>query len=469
MRAREERTWAAGVKPDAVIRRAGIAVAEAVRRMAPGLGPVLVLAGRGHNGDDAEVAAERLEDRESTLVRLRDPGDSDSFDRARSWLVAHRGRRDAVVVDGLFGIGLNRPLEGRWADLVAEVNDSGVPVLAVDSPSGLDADTGRPMGPTVRASRTLTLGAVKRGLLAESAADHVGRLELAWDIGLLPSEEGEGTWWTLAEDFAGYPPRRSESAHKGTFGHVVVVAGSLGYHGAAVLAARGALRARPGLVTVLTEERCYLPVASSVQSAMVRPWAGEAWNAPGITALVIGPGLASPGLSPAWRTETLRVWREARCPVVVDASALDWLPAGGRTAGLRIVTPHPGEAGRLLGVGAAEVRNDRMGGVRRLLARWEGTDLWVVLKGRHTLIGGGATGVWVNSSGNPGLAQGGSGDVLSGYLGGLLAQPELSRDAGLAVRHGVWRHGAVADALEATGDAWTTEDLAEAMGGRIRS
>ncbi|MGE3311943.1 MAG: NAD(P)H-hydrate epimerase, partial [Limisphaerales bacterium] len=387
MRAREERTWAAGVKVEAVIRRAGLAVAAAARRMSPAGGPLLVLAGRGHNGDDAEVAAGELSDREPVLVRLRASDDSRAFDRARSWLRAHRGQGDALIVDGLFGIGLNRPLEGPWADLVGEVNDSGIPVLAVDCPSGLDADTGRPLGCAVKSARTVTLGAVKWGLLADGAADHVGRLELARDIGLLPGEGEATAWWTLAEDFVGFPPRRPESAHKGTFGHVGIVAGSFGFHGAAVLAARGALRARPGLVTVLTEESVHLPVASSLSAAMVRPWTGGDWDAGGITALVVGPGLASSRLSPAWRSEMVRIWREALCPVVVDASALDWLPAGGRIAGLRVVTPHPGEAGRLLGVASVEVQDDRMDAMRRLLARWDGADLWGVLKGRHTLVG----------------------------------------------------------------------------------
>lgn len=461
MRDRESRTWAAGVAPSSVIQRAGMAVASTALGMTRPGASVLVLAGRGHNGDDAEVASGHLTGREVTFLRLTE---SEGFARAHAWLERHRGCWDALVVDGLFGIGLNRPLEGVWAGLVEGVNGSGVPVLAVDVPSGLDADTGRPLGIAVKAARTLTLGSVKGGLVADSAAPWVGRLELASDIGLVAEEGSANCWWTEARDFAGYPPRRLESAHKGTFGHVVVVAGSAGYHGAAVLAARGALRARPGLVSVVTDERCYVPVASSMQSPMVRAWGGERWDGEGVTAVVAGPGLAAGSLSPAWRMELVRLWREATCPVVVDASALGWLESGGTCAGLRVVTPHPGEAGRLLGLGAAEVQADRMRALEALVSRWPGTQLWVVLKGRHTLVGASGQGIWVNSSGNPGLAQGGSGDVLAGYLGGLLAQPGLARDAGRALRHGVWRHGAVADALEATGEAWTSEDLAAAMG-----
>ncbi len=461
MRAREIRTWAAGVPREAVIRRAGMAVAKVAQRMTREAARVLVLAGRGHNGDDAEVAASGLDDRETTFLRMKD---SLSFGRAYEWLEHHREQSGALVIDGLFGIGLNRPLDGEWGGLVEEVNRSGLEVLSVDVPSGLNADTGEALGPVVSAARTLALGAVKRGLLAEDAAAYVGRLELAWDIGLLPGEGDGMHQWTLEEDFRGFPPRRPESGHKGNFGHVAVVAGSLGYHGAAVLAARGALRARPGLVSVVTDERCYVPVASQLQSAMVHSWAGEALDNEGITSMVIGPGLASPSISPAFRNEIVRVWRESTRVVVADASALDWLPKGERCAGLRVVTPHPGEAGRILRTDAASVQADRLGTVRALLDVWPDTDLWVVLKGRHTQVGGPGAVVWVNPSGNPGLAQGGSGDVLAGFIGGLLAQPALMKDAGLAIRYGVWRHGAVADALQDAGRAWTTEDLAQAIG-----
>lgn len=464
MRAWEARTWEAGVAPAEVIRRAGRAVGRAAMEMTSDGSPVLVLAGRGHNGDDAEVAAGGLEGREVTLCRVREAGD---FEVARAWLDRHRGRREALVVDGLFGIGLNRPLEGAWAALVTGVNRSALPVLAVDVPSGLDAETGRTSGPAVIANRTLTLGAVKAGLLREGAAVHVGRLTLAADIGLVPWEGTTELSWTMAEDFEGYPPVRPTASHKGSFGQVVVVAGSMGYHGAAVLAARGAGRARPGLVSVVTEGRCYVPVASALQSAMVRTWEGEPWDGDRVTAVVVGPGLASRSLSPAWRAEFVRLWHEATCPVVVDASALDWLPTSGPVNGVRVLTPHPGEAGRILGIPAAAVQADRPTAGRALLARWPGAAIWMVLKGSHTLVGSTESGLCVNSTGNPGLAQGGSGDVLAGYLGGLLAQPEVAVETGRAVRFAVWRHGAVADLLEATGEAWTSEDLAASMGKRI--
>lgn len=467
MREWEARTWAAGVAQDEVIRAAGRAVAMVVRRRSRVGAPVLVLAGRGHNGDDAAVAAGELDDRKVLLVRVQGPGGAR---QALDWLEHHAGRAGAVVVDGMFGIGLSRPIEGECAEVIAAVHRSGLETIAVDVPSGVDAERGIALGPAVEASITVTLGAVKRGLLEETVARYVGRLELASDIGLVaqppvPIDGAKALFWTVPGDFEAYPPRRPAGGHKGTFGHVAIVAGSEGYHGAAVLAALGALRARPGLVTVYTDERCYVPVASQLRAAMVRPWRGERIEASGHTAVVVGPGLASARLPGNCRSEVARLWREAGCPVIGDATALDWLPERVEPgAGVRVVTPHPGEAGRLLGVPAAEIQADRCGAVRRLAERWEGGGTLVVLKGRHTLVGGAAEGIRVNSSGNPGLGQGGSGDVLAGYLGGLLAQSALVAEPSRAVRYGVWRHGWAADRLEETGRAWTVDELVEALG-----
>src|SRR2546426_9708724 len=162
--------------------------------------------------------------------------------------------RPTLIVDGLFGIGLNRPLEGVWVRLIEKVNRSQIPVLAIDVPSGLNADTGEPEGAAIRAAITLTLAAPKKGLLASAAWPFVGRLEVAPDIGLVPCPHEGEMLWTVAEDFLGYPPARPVDGHKGTFGHIVIFAGSLGYHGAAVLAANGATRAQPGLFSLFVSE-----------------------------------------------------------------------------------------------------------------------------------------------------------------------------------------------------------------------
>lgn len=462
MREREEQTWATGVAMESVIRRAGIAVAKAALRQTRTDDPVLVLAGRGHNGDDATIAEQHLGDRDTELARIREPAD---FEGAREWLRQQQGHPRALVIDGLFGIGLNRPLDRDWQEVIEFINASGVRILAVDAPSGLNADTGEPMGAAIRATTTITLGAVKAGLIKQSAAEYVGRLELEHDIGLVPSTISDGPVWGVASDFLTFPPARLDSSHKGSFGHVAVLAGSLGYHGAAVLAAEGALKARPGLVTVFVDDRCYVPVASQLRAAMVRPWRGETIDMEEFTAFVIGPGMASPGLSPAVREEVNRLWETAPGAVVVDASALDWLAAGHRKTakGWRVTTPHPGEAARLLETGTSEIQEDRFGTALRLHDRYGGSKGIVVLKGRQTVIADEGRSPWVNPTGNPGLAQGGTGDVLAGFLGGLLAQPRLIQDPVKSVRYGVWRHGAAADALEASGRAWTTEDLVESL------
>jgi NAD(P)H-hydrate epimerase len=184
------------------------------------------------------------------------------------------------------------------------------------------------------------------------------------------------------------------------------------------------------------------------------------------TAILIGPGLTSRELSEKFRRAARRLWMDSPLPVIADASALDWLPAGPCHEGvLRIITPHPGEAARLLKLSVAEVQQDRVGAVRELSRRW--ANCHVVLKGRQTIVGQAKEDLFANSSGNPYLAQGGSGDLLAGYLGGLLAQPEHQKDAALALRYGVWQHGAAADALLATRPHFTVEELAEELG-RVR-
>ena len=265
-------------------------------------------------------------------------------------------------------------------------------------------------------------------------------------------------------DFFGYPPRRPVTGHKGTFGHLVILAGSVGYHGAAVLATRAALRARPGLVTLSTTEATYAAVAAQTQAAMVHPWRPGGRLPDSASAFLVGPGLAAPDLSPDHRAEVRFLWENSPLPVIADASALDWLPPGNVRAGaLRFLTPHPGEAARRLGTTAAAVQADRPAAVRELSRRFG--DAWVVLKGHQTIIGRTGPEIFYNGSGNPGLAQGGSGDVLAGYLGGLLAQPVLQADPLTALRCGVWQHGATADWLAESQPAnWTIAELVEQIG-----
>lgn len=457
MRAWESASWAAGAVEQEVIARVGQSLASVLRRRCRQGQRVLLLAGRGHNGDDVRAAQSHLAGLVVDRLDVTDP------DAALPGVAAALARRPDWVVDGLFGIGLNRALSPGWCALIEAVNASGLRVLAMDVPSGLDADTGGHWGTAIRADLTLTVGAPKRGLLAAAAADRVGRLEVARDVGLspaippVPGEGPEEAWWSEAADFTGFPGRRGAAAHKGDFGHGVVVAGSVGYHGAAVLAARGALRAHPGLVTVVTSQDTYVPVASQLAAAMVHPWT-PGFALPGrTTSLVVGPGLAHPTAAATFGESMRAWWRGFPGPMVVDASALDWIEPGVSGNGIRVVTPHPGEAARLLGCTTADVQSDRPAAVRALSARTGGA--WVVLKGQHTLVGCGAGAIWWNGTGNPSMAQGGTGDILAGYLGGLLAQPAGAADPLRAIRAAVWRHGAAADFLDGHGFPWVTEDL----------
>ena len=457
MREWEKVTWASGVLEDAVMRHAGAAVASVAERLTQPDDLILVLAGKGHNGDDAAYGSEFIRNRRCELIRVIDPEVSSKE------IAARLQHHPALIVDGLFGIGLNRPLSGAWMKLIEHINSAGVRILSVDVPSGLSADSGLPLDVAIRADFTITFGAVKQGMIKTNAALFTGRIEVAPEIGLQPYPFATEVNWVVADDFKKFPPPRPISGHKGTFGHLAVVAGSPGYHGAAVLAARGAQRAQPGLITLFTHEAVWAPVAAQLQSVMVHGGQDELSLPETCTAVLIGPGLASAEVSEKLKRATRRLWQDSPLAIIVDASALDWLPDGPcPEKALRVITPHPGEAARLLQSSSAEVQRDRVSAVRELSRRWGGCH--VVLKGHQTIIGHGREELSVNSSGNPHLAQGGSGDLLAGYLGGLLAQPELQHQPGLTLRYAVWQHGAAADALLAKRPNFTIEDLAGEIG-----
>jgi NAD(P)H-hydrate epimerase len=457
MREWENATWASGQTPAEVIRRVGKRLARRARKLTRPDDFILILAGKGHNGDDARAAKEFLDDRKVKVLELLLP-DTDLLK-----LEMTLREKPALVIDGLFGIGLNRPLAGPWQQLIAAVNAAKIPVLAVDVPSGLNADTGETFGAAIEAAVTLTIGAPKTGMLAAAAWPFVGRLEVADDVGLIPCPF-QGEWnWTLPEDFENFPPPRPVAGHKGAFGHVAIVAGSLGFHGAAVLAARGAQRAQPGRVTLSTQENVYHAVAAQLQSAMVDAWQPDMKFPDALGAALVGPGLAARDLPAKLRLSLHHWWRDLECPMIVDATALEFLTAGpfGKRF-VRVLTPHPGEAARLLNWTPHKIQSHRALALREISKKFGGC--WVVLKGHQTLIGRGEGEIFVNPSGNPHLAQGGSGDLLAGFIAGLLAQPALQADVAKTLRYAVWQHGAAADKLQAERANWTVEDLAEEIG-----
>ncbi len=457
MRAWEKETWAGGQTEAEVIRRVAVAVAREALRLTAAGDSILILAGKGHNGDDARAAQERMPGRRVEVLNLIEPAaDLPQLERLLS-------SRPSLVIDALFGIGLNRPLSSAWVALIERLNAARLRVLAVDVPSGLNAETGRPEGAAVQATVTLTVGAPKTGMLAASAWPFVGRLEVANDVGLAPCRIASELQWTQAEDFHSFPSARAVASHKGTYGHLAILAGSLGFHGAAVLASRGAQRAQPGLVTLYTLPSVYTVVASQCQAVMVHPWCNDVTLPGAYDAVLFGPGLAAPEDPEALQSRVRELWQRLEVPVIVDASALAWLPQGPvADQALRVLTPHPGEAARLLGVDSHAVQADRVKAVRDLSQRYG--NAWVVLKGHQTLIGRSAGEIYVNCSGNPHLAQGGSGDVLSGYIAGLLTQPALQGDPLASIRYGVWQHGAAADHLQATRPNWVVEDLYQSLG-----
>jgi NAD(P)H-hydrate epimerase len=457
MREWENATWASGQTEAEVIRRVGKHVAQYALKQTHPDGAILVLAGKGNNGSDARAAVEFLKDRKIETLHITSP--ENDFPKLQELL----RRKFALIIDGLFGIGLNRPLDEHWIKLISAINESQIPVLAVDVPSGLNGETGLAEGAAIEAAVTLTVGAPKKGMLAQSAWPFVGRLEVLDDVGLVPCPLTSEMNWTLPQDFENFPPRRAEASHKGSHGHLTIMAGSLGYHGASVLATRAGQRAQPGLITLFTDEKVYHVVAPQLQAAMVNVFRPDTKFPEVAGAALVGPGLHAPGVDETLRKVVQRLWRNSPTPVVIDASALDWLVPHALPHGIiRVITPHPGEAGRVLNLTSRQVQANRPRALRELSRRFG--NCWVVLKGHQTLIGCAEGEIFVNSSGNPFLGQGGSGDALSGYLAGLLAQPRLQADAGKTLRFAVWQHGRTADALQDKGKIWTVEDLAGELG-----
>ncbi len=357
---------------------------------------------------------------------------------------AARARFDALcreadaVVDALLGTGLSRELSGRYRAGVESINASGLPVFALDIPSGLSADSGEVLGCVIRARATISFGHPKTGLLTSSASDAVGELLIA-DLGV-PRDVGPAreprAEWLEALDVAGLIEPRAASAHKGSAGRVVIVAGSVGKTGAALLSSLAALRAGAGLVSICTfpeamrslDQRVVEVMTNAIDPTRIEASLDRALA--GADVVVIGPGL---GLDAAARAAIDHVVLRFAGPKIVDADAISAFEGRAaelaRAAGVCLLTPHPGELGRLLGTTAAVVEADRFSALDRALSL---TGQHVLLKGPHTLIGRPQKRPWVSSTGTPVLATGGSGDVLSGLCGALAVGRALDRAAAVA-------------------------------------
>jgi len=362
-----------------------------------------------------------------------------------------------VVVDALFGTGLARPLEGLFARVVEALNSLPLPRVAVDLPSGLSGSQARPFGVHVRADLTVTFAAPKVAHVFPPAADAVGEMVVT-DLGIPPrlveevEDESGDLHLLMSEELAELLPEREAGSHKGDYGHALIAAGSTGKAGAAILAARAAVRAGAGLVTVAVPEPILQTVdLGSIESMTLGLPSGTTGQiveravdvlldaAEGKAVLAIGPGL---GQEAATAAAIRRVVLECPLPLVLDADGVNaFAGRAGELAGRRaetVLTPHPGELGRLLGISTAQIQEDRVAAARGAA---EETGAIVVLKGHLTLVASG-TAVFVNPTGNPGMATGGTGDVLTGLLAGLLAQGLDALDATLVA---VYLHGLAGD------------------------
>jgi NAD(P)H-hydrate epimerase len=453
---------------------AGRAVAGAAAKMLVGRhGHVAVVCGPGNNGGDGYVAARVLRELgHDAVVYLAVARSAVAGDALAHLAILERAggvvrpidtpttfgelgdaiAGAALVIDAVFGVGLARPIEGHLADVIAIVNHASHR-LAVDIPSGLHADTGRVLGVAVSAERTVTMGALKIALASAPGFARAGTVEVA-DIGVpaaVMAAQEVRAGLVEAADVACWLPRAAALDHKGKRGHVVVIGGMPSMRGAGRLASLAALRAGAGLVTLASAGDVHADDSVMTRSLET----GLADLAEGKDALVIGPGLGQSDLAAGWVGEVLA----SGVPAVLDADALNLV--AGVTAALAkaaapiVITPHPGEAARLLGTTIAEVEADRLAAARALAARSHAV---VVLKGARTIVcdgtsrrrqpvaPGGSEFCAINPTGGPELATGGSGDVLSGVIGALIAQGVA---APLAARAAVFVHGRAGEELAA--------------------
>ncbi len=472
-----------GIESYALMTRAGEAVAGAlVERFPEAASDVLVVAGKGNNGGDGLVAARRLiRDGFGVRVLLLARASDLRGDAARahadfraaggtaveaateSSLDAALSKRPNAVIDAIFGTGLNADISGLPRRAIERLTEFKVPVVAVDIASGVNADTGAIMGAAVRAALTVTFGFAKYGHVSYPGAEHCGELCVA-DIGFARAAVEEiaprGRYLERA-DVAPLIGRRPNNSHKGMYGHPLVIAGARGKSGAALLTSRAALRSGAGLVTAAVPESIQPVVAAGQAELMTEPIADrdghfDGRHAPDTLKMLLADKdalIAGPGIGVSDDSRLLVEWLVAEAcqpdrPLLLDADALNALAALGcelarRAKGAVVLTPHPGEAARLLKVTTAAVNADRVTAALRLADK---TGACVLLKGAHSVIASPEGVVHISSTGNAGMATPGMGDALSGVVGALLGQKMRPLDA---LTLGVFVHGYAADRVAA--------------------
>jgi hydroxyethylthiazole kinase-like uncharacterized protein yjeF len=446
LRAHEARAQA-GLPAGTLMQRAGRAAAETIRAQWPQARAIAVVCGPGNNGGDGYVCARELKAGGCAVacVALAETTTADARAARQAWLDAGGAIAGALpttgtcdlIVDAMFGIGLARPLQGRFADAAAWMQAQRVPIVALDVPSGLDADRGTWVGGQrgVVASATITFLGDKPGLHTADGVDAAGDVSVAM-LGVEP----EVSAGALNEPgaFASVLRARSHNTHKGSFGSIAVMGGGAGMVGAPLLAARAALRLGAGRVYVECIGAPELRFDPQQPELMFRALS----SLTSVSALVVGCGLGTDAAA----QRALRAALKHNAAIVVDADALnliaqqaDLSAALAARAAPAVLTPHPLEAARLLATDAAAVQSDRVGSAQRLAAKLTAI---VVLKGAGSVIAAPDARYWINPTGGPALATAGTGDVLAGMIGSLIAQGIEPLQAALA---GVWLHGAAAD------------------------
>lgn len=437
-----------GLPAMVLMERAALGILAAIQQhFAHCLGSVHILVGTGNNGGDG-LALARLLFNQGVAVQVwwqgatarRSSVFQSQFAINEALGVAMRAvetetlpqtlGQASLIVDALFGIGLDREITGDWAEIIACVNRAKAPVVAIDIPSGLAADTGQTLGVAICAELTVSCALPKWAHFLDSALDQVGHLEVV-DIGIPPlyyaNHPEELLTLELAKTYL--PPKRSAHSHKGTYGRLGIVAGSVGMSGAAALAAQAALETGVGLVHLFVPESIQAVLSTLLPEVQVQglPESAGALNQaawPVLQGLVqkmdvvlLGPGL---GRSEAIARFCQALLAEINLPLLLDADALYHLAAAPRAFKQPVIlTPHPGEMATLLASTGAEIQAKRVTAVRQAASRYQAV---TVLKGARSLIATPAQQLWFNSTGNPGMARGGMGDLLSGLIAGLWAQ-----------------------------------------------
>lgn len=449
-----------GIPAKELMQRAGDAAWAVAQSQWPVAARVLVLCGAGNNAGDGYVVAQRAlsQGRQVMLLTL---GESSRLPSAaaemRAGFLKAGGEERAftgalpdadLIVDALLGTGLDRPLSGDWLAAVEAINTSGLPVLSLDIPSGLQADTGAELGAAVRAMVTVTFIALKAGLFTGAGPECCGLLRFE-DLKVPESVYNGVAPRALRLRSSGMRelnlPRRRRGAHKGDFGHVLLVGGDHGMGGAVRLAAEAALRCGAGLVSVATRAEYISGMLAGLPEAMVKSVEAPEDLAPLLaqaSVVAIGPGLGQG----VWGQSLLQQALESPLPLVVDADALNLLAAAPKKRADWILTPHPGEAARLWGTDTAAVQHDRYAAVEQLSRRFGAV---TVLKGSGSLIAAPGQTTAVCTAGNPGMAAPGMGDVLTGVIAALAAQGLPLAEA---ARMGVYVHASAGDLAARQGE-----------------